>query len=225
MNVNEVMKELESLGTEQNRKIYARHGVGTEMFGVSYANIEKLRKKIKRDHTLAENLWNTGNHDARILATMIADPNQLSTKQVDSWSKDLTNYVITDALVKLLSNSPLAQKKAEQWNKSKDEWIGSAGWLLNGIVASKDNDLPDAYFEDHLNTIEDKIHTSKNRVKYAMNLALISIGLRNGNLEKKALAAAKRIGTVEVDHGETGCKTPIAAEYIAKVKQRKAAKV
>lgn len=224
MNLNEVMKELESFGTEQNRKVYTRHGVDTQMFGVSYANIEKLRKKIKRDHALSESLWNTGNHDARILATMIADPDQLTTKQVDSWSKDLTNYVITDAFVKLLGNSPLAQKKAEQWAKSKDEWIGSGGWLLIGIVASKENDLPDNYFEDYLKTIEDKIQTSKNRVKYSMNLALISIGLRNDKLEKKALAAAKRIGKVEVDHGETGCKTPIAAEYIAKVKQRKAAK-
>jgi 3-methyladenine DNA glycosylase AlkD len=68
MTEKEILAELRSLGTEQNRKIYSRHGVQGEMFGVSYANLEKLRKKIKTDHMLAGQLWAAGNHDARILA-------------------------------------------------------------------------------------------------------------------------------------------------------------
>ena len=70
-----VIQELEELGTEQNRKIYRRHGVREDLFGVSFGNIRKLQKKIKTDHSLARELWATGNHDARILATMVADPN------------------------------------------------------------------------------------------------------------------------------------------------------
>jgi 3-methyladenine DNA glycosylase AlkD len=221
MNKHEVMQELESLGTEQNRKIYARHGVSGETFGVSYANLEKLRKKIKTDHALAVELWSTTNHDARILATMIADASQLSMKELDVWAKNQNNYVLTDAFAKLVSKSPSAQKKAEQWIKSKDEWIESVGWMLIGSLAMQDETLSDDYFEHHLATIESDIHKSKNRVRYAMNGALIGIGLRNGQLERKALAAAKKIGKVEVDHGETNCKTPDATEYILKAKQRK----
>ncbi|HEY7546669.1 MAG TPA: DNA alkylation repair protein [Blastocatellia bacterium] len=221
MTEKEILAELRSLGTEQNRKIYSRHGVQGEMFGVSYANLEKLRKKIKTDHMLAGQLWAAGNHDARILATMIADPAALTDREIENWSRDLSNYVITDAVARLIARSPLARKKMERWTKSKSEWTGRAGWIILGVVAMKDDELPDEYFENHLEMIERGIHSAKNRVRAAMNGALIGIGMRNSRLEKKALAAAARIGRVEVDHGETGCKTPDAAAYIRKAAARK----
>ncbi len=85
----------------------------------------------------------------------------------------------------------------------------------------KDSQLPNSYFEQCLETIEREIHSRKNRVRDAMNNALIAIGIRNSELENLALAAAQRIGKVEVDHGETGCKTPDAAEYIRKTRDRR----
>jgi 3-methyladenine DNA glycosylase AlkD len=221
MTCHQALQELESLGTEQNRKVYKRHGVGDNAYGVSYANLEKLRKRIKIDHDLAQQLWATGNHDARVLATMIADPSQMTDRLLETWAKDLTNYVIADALIKLVSNTSLAQKKAEKWSKAKTEWLGSAGWSLLGALAMKDKDLPNDYFENYLGVIERDVHSQKNRVKYAMNNALIAMGLRNPQLTKKALSAAQKIGKVEVDHGETNCKTPDAAAYIQKALRRK----
>src|SRR5690606_9859111 len=97
MQLDEVMAQLEALGTEQNRKTYARHGVKSAMFGVSYANLDKLKKKIKVDHPLAEALWATGNHDARVLATKIADPQQPDLAHLQAWAHDLDSYVICDA--------------------------------------------------------------------------------------------------------------------------------
>ncbi len=90
------------------------------------------------------------------------------------------------------------------------------GWHTLASIARQDNGLPDAYFVKYLETIESKIHTSRNWVKYAMNNALINIGVRNSKLEKKSIAAARRIGKIDVDHGETSCKTPDAAAYIKK---------
>ncbi|HKS43430.1 MAG TPA: DNA alkylation repair protein [Blastocatellia bacterium] len=223
MTVNEMMSELKSLGSEQTCKTYKRHGVRGDMFGVSYANLGKIKKKIKVDHKLAEQLWATGNHDARIVATMIADPKQVTDKTVESWAKDLDSYAISDAFSKLIGATTLARKKAEKWTKAKQEWIGAAGWQLMSFIAMNDKELADDYFDDYLSLIESNIHDSKNRVRYAMNGALIAIGLRSPGLEKKALAAAKKIGVVTVDHGETGCKTPDAAEYIQKVKGRRKA--
>ncbi len=217
----EVLKELEALGTEQNRKVYRRHGVEDDIFGVSYANLGKLKKKIKTDHDLAIRLWASANHDARIFATMIADPSLLDNRVLDSWVKDLGNYVLTDAFANLAGQSPLAQKKMEKWTTSPKEWIGSAGWVLLSTLARNESDLPDSYFEPYLETIEHDIHSSKNRVKHTMNAALIAIGSRNTGLEKKALATAGRIGKIEIDHGDTGCKTPDVAEYIRKIKERK----
>jgi 3-methyladenine DNA glycosylase AlkD len=217
----DVLSELESLGTEQHRKIYRRHGISDPMYGVSYANLEKLRKRIKKDHELAENLWASGNHDARILAMMIADPKQANDRLLESWSKDLNNYTQADAFAKYTDQAGFARKKMEKWSKSKKEWTERAGWTLVSYLARNDKELSNDFFEGYLEIIERDIHSSRNWTKEAMNSALISIGIRNSILEKKAIAAARRIGNVEIDHGETGCKTPDAVEYILKAAKRR----
>ncbi len=226
MKVAEVLKQLKSLGTAQNRKVFARHGVGENCHGVSYANLNKLRRQIKVDTELAVALWDSGNHDARVLATMVADARELSAKRIDAWAKDLDSYVITDAFAKLVAGSPLARKRSETWMKRKSEWLARAGWVvLNHRLQDLDPDYANDELEALLTTIESDIHGASNRVRDAMNSTLISLGLRNSKLEKKALAVARRIGTVDVDHGETGCKTPDAAEYIARTKAYRASKV
>jgi 3-methyladenine DNA glycosylase AlkD len=221
MNYQEVIKELEALGTEQNRKTYRRHGVQNDLYGVSYAHLDRLKKKIKSDQELARQLWASGNHDAQVLATKIADPALMSASLLAEWAKDLGNYVLTDALASLASQTPFARQKMERWCHSKDEWTGRAGWLLLAYLAARDQDLPDDYFTRYLELVERDIHGCKNRVRDAMNSALIAIGIRNPALQKRALAVAEKIGKVEVDHGETNCKTPDAASYILKAVNRK----
>ncbi len=147
---------------------------------------------------------------------MIADPLGLTDKQAEAWVKGYDNYGLAEMFGRLVAKSPLALKKAEKWHKAKDEWVASTGWRMIAQLAIDNLQLPDDYFDPYLELIASGIHQQKNRVRYEMNGALIAIGLRNGKLEKKAVAVAKRIGKVEVDHGETGCKTPDAAEYIAK---------
>jgi len=216
MNRTEVMKQLEANGTAQNQKVYRRHGVKGDLFGVSYAALGKLQKKIKADQPLAEQLWATGNHDARILATMIAEPEKIKVGTLDSWVKDVDCRGLAGAVANVGAETPTAKMRMEKWIGSRDEMTACTGWHTLASIARQDDELPDAYFAEHLKTIESKIHDSPNWVKYAMNNALINIGVRNAALEKKATAAAKRIGKVDVDHGETGCKTPDAVAYIKK---------
>ncbi|MCP5105466.1 MAG: DNA alkylation repair protein [bacterium] len=222
MNYDEVMAQLEAMGTAQNRKVYGRHGAGENMFGVSFANLKILKKKIKIDHALAVRLWESGNVDAQTLATMTADPGQIDEETVETWLKDLRYYLLVDVLVGgIVSKTPFARSKMEQWTQSDEEWIGRAGWQLMAHLAMKDEELTDDYLEPYLERIEKTIHQGKNRVKDAMNGALIAIGMRSAALEKKALDIAAKIGKVDVDHGETSCKTPDAAAYIKKARKRK----
>lgn len=214
------MTSLESAGTAQNRKVYARHGVRSPMFGVSYAALGKLSKRIKRDHPLAVALWESGNHDARVLATQVADPAAATSALLEAWRKELDNYVLTDAFVKYVSQSGLADKKIAQWTSKKAEWTASAGWSLLAYRA-RSLDWSHRDLSAFLPVIEAQIHHAKNRVRHSMISALIAIGIRGGQLEKKAVAAAKRIGAVEVDHGETGCKTPDPIPYIARARARR----
>ncbi|MEK7484491.1 MAG: DNA alkylation repair protein, partial [Planctomycetota bacterium] len=118
----EVIQELESLGTEQNRKTYKRHGSGEKVFGVSYANLYKLQKKFKKNTDLAEKLWESGIQDARILATMIADAEKITEKTIDRWLKQLGNRGLSDAVAGVIAQTAYAQKKAESLILEENEW-------------------------------------------------------------------------------------------------------
>jgi len=222
MTLSEVMGELKAAGTEQNRKIYLRHGAGTNVFGVSFANLYKFAKRIKADHALAGQLWATGNGDARCLAMMIAEPEKASMKELESWVKSVSCYGHADLLARFTSKTAYAGRCMAAWRKSPRDFIGQTGWDLVGLEAMRPSEVPDSFFAEILGVIERDIHKAANRTRYAMNGALIGIGLRNARLKKLAIAAARRIGKVEVDHGETGCRTPDAVPYIEKASQRQA---
>lgn len=227
MNKTQALQRLKSLGTAQNRKIYARHGVDGPTFGVSYANFGKLKKEIKVDQALAEALWASGNHDARVLATMIADPEKVTGKLLDGWVKDLKSYPLTNAFSSIAWRSDAGRARMGKWMKAKGEWVGSAGWEILTALAMYTDDLDEDFVEDRIAAIERDIHGAKNRARYAMLNALIAMGTVDRGSERRALAAAKRIGAVDVDHGETGCKTPDALSYIPEAaahRRKKAAK-
>lgn len=188
MTFEETMAELEKMGTAQNVKIYKRHGAGDNLFGVSFANLKILKKKIKIDQELARQLWATKNTDAQTLAAMIADPEQMDKTMVDNWLRDIRYYTLVDVFVgDVVSKTGFAREKMEQWTQSDDEWIGRAGWQLIAHLAMSDDSFEDSYFERYLPIIESNIHNSKNRTKEAMNSALIAIGIRSDHLEKLAL--------------------------------------
>jgi len=216
MTKTDAIKELRANGSAQTRKIARRHGAKGDMFGVSYAFLGKMKRKIKTDQRLAEQLWATGNQDARVLATMVADASGMAATTLESWANDLRDRGLAAALSNVAAEAPSAKKLMEKWTSAKNEMRACAGWHTLASLARQENGLDDAYFEAYVEKIEARIHRSENWVRYAMNNALINIGVRNPKLEKIAIAAAVRIGTVEVDHGETGCKTPEAASYIKK---------
>ena len=218
MTHKQVMAELKKTGTAQNRKIYGRHGATGEMFGVSFGNLRALRKQIKTDQSLAESLWTSGNMDARMLAVMIADPDSFSKTELDRWMRAIDFYTLADVYVKeVVCRSEHVRSRLEKWIELKHEWVGRAGWvILANIAMDATNDLTNSELVDYLKRIEKEIGSALNLTRDAMNSALISIGFRNQEMRRKATAAAKRIGKVDVDHGETGCKTPEAVAYIEK---------
>ena len=224
--VEEMMRELEALGSEQTAKTYRRHGVGdNDVFGVSYAAFGTLKKRLKTNQALARDLWHTGNHDARVLALMIADPVMTTDDDLEAWVSSAGCYALTWPVAQVAAQRPDAAERAARWIGADDEWIERAGWQVVGELALRGAvSLPDRYFEEHLATIEQRIHGAKNRVRDAMNDVVIAIGGRNESLRRQAVAAAQRIGKVHVDHGDTWCKTPDAGPYIEKIWARRALK-
>jgi len=210
------MRELEQAGSEQTRKTYARHGAVGPMFGVSFATLKALVKRIGVDHELALALWATGNFDARNLAVKIADPATMSPADLDRWAADSGSRACGGYVAMLASEGPHAAAKLKQWLAAAGEAQRAAGWTLLGQLASRDEAAHDALFVDALARIERTLHAAPNGERQTMWNALIQIGCRSAALRKAATAAAKRIGDPKIDHGDTECKTPDAAELLAK---------
>jgi len=220
MNYKAAMSELKKMGTAQNVKIYKRHGAGDNIFGVSFAKLNILRKKIKVDHVLAQELWESGNTDARTLALMIADPRQLTPTVANTWLKDISYYLLADLLSALIAKASFAHTKMEQWMKDRKEFARQCGYDILAIGLKNGLDISDDDCKKYLKKIEKEIHVSHNRARHAMNNAVMAIGIFRPSLTRNAIATAKRIGKVEVDHGATSCKTPDAVAYIQKAVAR-----
>ncbi|HEY8198662.1 MAG TPA: DNA alkylation repair protein [Candidatus Limnocylindrales bacterium] len=215
--VDQVMAELAEQGTEQQRRIYERHGAPKPQFGVKFADLRPMAKRLGTDDELARALWATANTDARLLACMVADPSRMSEADLDGWLADIDYYVLVDVFVGSLAGKvPGVRARADRWMASSRDWTAQAGWDLVGVLAATDPDLDDAYFLHRLATIEGEIDGAGNRTRHAMNGALIAIGIRDAELQGAAMAAGARIGQVVVDHGKTGCVTPDACSYIEK---------
>ena len=223
MTAQDILATLKKAGKPQTAAIYKRHGSGDNVFGALTSDIGKLQKKIKTDHALALELWKTKNVEARTLALQVADPARLTRADADRFAADGPVRFVGSYLCGLLARSPIADATMRAWMKSPDETTREMGYaVLSARLKDNPGSIGDADAEKVLATIEKEIHKAPNWVRSAMNGALIAIGVYKPGVRKQVLAAATRIGRVEVDHGETNCKTPDAVSYIEKVLKRKA---
>jgi 3-methyladenine DNA glycosylase AlkD len=216
MTFAQAMAALEQAGSEQTRKTYLRHGAREPLFGVSFATLKTMHKAIGVDHELALALWDTGNLDARNLAVKIVDPAAMSAKQLDAWARWDAPRSCGAYVAEVTGESPHAKSRVGAWLAAKDVAQRATGWALVGVIAQRDEAVPDAWFLDRLAEIERTIHIAPNAQRGALNLALIQIGGRNAALRKAAMAAGERVGKVEIDHGDTACRTADAVESIDK---------
>lgn len=228
MTSKEILLQLEEFGTAQNRKIYKRHGAAEPMFGVSFANLKKLKRGIVSsqgkkgvNHELSLTLWDTGNMDAQTFAALIAEPQKLSRKILDAWINATRYYMLVDLVADVAAKSPDAKLLMSEWMNSEEEFKKRAGFSILNFFAREDDSLPDDFFIPHVEIIKETIQSSLNRSKEGMNNCLIAIGGRNETLRELVLEAAKEIGKVEIDHGETSCKTFVIEDYVAKIWARK----
>ena len=216
----EIMAELEKLGSAQTKKTLMRHGAPEPIFGVKVGDLKPIQKRIKKNYELALELFATGNSDAQYLAGLIADESRMTKSDLNKWAREAKWYMISDfAVAWVASESPHALDLGMKWIDSKKERIASAGWctLSSYCSVTPDEAIDLKVFKALLKRVVEEIHDEKNEVRHVMNGFVIALGSFVEPLHEDALKAAKKIGSVAVDHGETACKTPMASEYLAKV--------
>jgi len=220
MNVKEVLKELESFGNESTKKIFIRHGAKEPLFGVKVQDMKKILKKIKNNHNLAIDLYNSGNGDAMYLAGLVADKTKITKQLLDQWVEKANWHMISEYTVPwIAADSGLGWQCGIEWINNKQEHIASAGWasISSFLSISNPEEISLTEILKLLKKVESEIHNSPNRVRYTMNMFVISVGCYINELTSSAEKIAQSIGRVNVDMGGTACKVPDALSYIQKV--------
>lgn len=223
MNLNEVMDYLESKGSEQTRKIYKNHGSPENFFGVKVGDMKPIQKKEKNNHSLALELFDTGNGDAQYLAGLIADPKKFTKVELEKWAQAASWYMISEyAVAWNLAESPFCMEICAEWIKSSDEKLQECAWAAMSahLGITPDEHIDRAYHASLIDHVENHIHSAPNRVRYCMNGYIIALGGAVSELTERCKQAGETIGKVDVFMGKTACKVPDIKSYIAKMEEK-----
>jgi len=197
--VDQILAELESLGVEEDRAGMERYGINTQRaFGIRIPVLRKMAKVIGTDHELAQELWDSEMHEARILASMIDDPARVSEEQMEAWVKDFNSWDLCDQVCgNLFDKTALAYEKAVEWAGREEEFVKRAGFAIMAWAAFHVKDAPDEVFEKYFPIIVREAADERNFVKKAVSWALRNIDKRNLALNAAAVDAAKEIKGIE----------------------------
>ncbi|MFC1985598.1 DNA alkylation repair protein [Chloroflexota bacterium] len=199
MRYDDILKKLKSLSDPKAVEGMARFGINPEnTFGVSVPNLRKMAKETGKDHALAQQLWESSIHEARILASMIDDPKMVTGEQMESWVQDFDSWDVCDqCCMNLFDKTSFAYGKAMEWSAREEEFIKRAGFAMIACLAWHDKNADDKQFEPFLSIIKREASDNRNFVKKAVNWALRQIGKRNLNLNEKAIDTAREIQQID----------------------------
>lgn len=220
MTAQQIVSEIEPLGTEGYRCVLRNHGITGPLFGVKIEELKKYEKAIKKDYQLALDLFDTGVYDAMYLAGLIADESRMTKDDLRGWLTKATSDVVAEfAVAWVAADGPHGWDLALEWIDSSDAKAAVVGWgTLSSLLAVRDDaDLDIPALRRLLERVKTSIHAQPDRVRYKMNSFVIALGLYVSELSDEALRAGETIGKVKVDMGNTACKVPFAPDTIRKV--------
>jgi 3-methyladenine DNA glycosylase AlkD len=190
-----ILADLRAMGSERDRAGMARYGINVEhAFGVSICELRKVARRLGTDHDLALALWETGNHEARLLACFVDDPATVTEEQLEAWAGGFDSWDICDqATTSLFDRTKHAWTRAVDWAGRDEPWVKRAGFAMMAGLAVHDTSATDRMFRRLLPVIARGATDDRNYVKKAVNWALRNIGKRNRTLNAAAIARAETI--------------------------------
>lgn len=189
-----ILERLQALSNPDNVAGMARFGINPEKtLGISVVPLRQIAKEIGRDQTLALALWDSGIHEARLLAGFIAEPRQMSEALLESWVQEFDSWDICDQTCGLFARTPFAYPKAMEWSARPESFVKRAGFVLMATLAVHDKHAPDECLSQFLPVIAREAGDERNFVKKAVNWALRQIGKRSPALNGQAIETARQI--------------------------------
>lgn len=195
MTAAEIISKLKSMGSEENRKGMAKYGINTaNAVGVTVLAVREMAKETGTDHELALELWNSGVHEARIMATVIADPEKTDSALLEKWVEDLNSWDLCDQFCNnLVTHTKHAREKVIEWCVQDEAFIKRAGFSTMANYALKSPELNDKELDGFLTLILNECGDKRNYVRKAVSWALRNIGKRNLHCNRKAVKLAKML--------------------------------
>jgi 3-methyladenine DNA glycosylase AlkD len=194
----EVINRLRTLANPDNVKGMARYGIkGGEMLGISMYTLRDIAKTIPKNHTLALALWDSGIHEARILASLVDEPAKVTEAQLEKWVSSFDSWDIVDQVSALIASTPFVIHKIHEWSAREEEFVRRTAFSLIAEVSFYHRKMADAEFEQFFPLITAASTDERNFVKKAVNWALRNIGKRNKALNKRAVEVAREIQQID----------------------------
>lgn len=220
MTLKEALEQLQVLGNDRMRAQNRKNGAGDNQFGVRLGDIRKVAKKAKSDHALALALWETGNVDARLLATLVIDPAELSAAELDAMVRSLDFVHLADWLIAyVVKEHPQKEALRQAWMADADRWAARAGWALTSErIARSPEGLDLAALLDR---IESEMGGAAPEVQWTMNFCLAGVGIHHPEHRPRALAIGEALGIYRDYPVSKGCTSPFAPIWIAEMVRRK----
>jgi 3-methyladenine DNA glycosylase AlkD len=196
---DQIIANLKQQANAQNVEGMARFGIrSAQVLGISMPTLRKMAKEIGRDQALALELWDSGIHEARILASMISEPSLVTPQLMDAWVNDFDAWDVCDQVCgNLFDKTPYAYQKAVEWCQQEKEFVRRAGFVMMAELAVHDKKAQDEAFLQFFPLIKHYADDERNFVKKAVNWALRQIGKRNSHLRTLALECAYDIQNMD----------------------------
>jgi len=192
----EIVKHLKSLANPANVAGMARFGIRSNdvLLGVSIPMLRQLARQRRGNHALALELWDTGIHEARILASLVDDPAQVTVRQMEQWVRAFDSWAVCDQVCgNLFDRTRFAWEKAVAWSGRREEFVKRAGFVLMAALAVHDKQAHDKMFHRFFPLMIREADDERNFVRKAVNWALRQVGKRNASLRREAIKTARRI--------------------------------
>jgi 3-methyladenine DNA glycosylase AlkD len=214
--VAEVMAELAELEDPKIREVNAKHG---DDHGVNLSKLRALAKRLKTQHELARELWETDDTAARLLAVLICRPKAFERDELDTMLRQARTPKVHDWLVNyVVKKNPHSEELRLAWSADPDPAVASAGWALTTErVAKKPEglDLPGL-----LDVIEAEMKDAPDRLQWALNHCLAQIGIEHAEHRARAINIGERLAVLKDYPTPPDCTSPFAPIWITEMVSR-----
>ncbi|MGC8537895.1 MAG: DNA alkylation repair protein [Candidatus Micrarchaeia archaeon] len=225
--VNRIMKDLKANANADYKANEEKLGINTsKAYGVPLPVLKSIARRTGIDPRVADELWKTGVHEARILASMVYDPDSITESKIDSLIKDVDSWDLCDNCCgELFSKTVYADKKISDWTARDEEYVKRAGFVMIAYKALRDPDASNSDFRRLFKSIINASSDERNYVKKAVSWALREIGKRNITLNGDIIELAYELQKSDSQAAQWIAKSVISELKSERVQNRLKARV